>query len=74
MTLVARLTRIEHVEGRMNSNRQYRFCRIVASDVAAEAVRREVMNQGYDPDRDLLLIRIVESSPSDSELIVVRKL
>ena len=59
MTLEARLTRIEHVEGRVNPHRQYRFCHIVASDVAAEAVRRDVINQGYDPDRDLLLIRLV---------------
>ena len=58
MTLEARLTRIEHLEGRVHPRRQYRFCHIVASDDAAEAVRQDVINQGYDPDRDLFLMRL----------------
>ena len=58
MTLEARLTRIEHLEGRVHPRRQYRFCHIVASDAAAEAVRQDVINQGYDPDRDLFLMRL----------------
>ena len=63
MTLEARLTRIEHVAGREDTHRQYRFCHIVSSDAAAEAVRQEVINQGYDPDRDLFLIRLVPVYP-----------
>ncbi len=42
----------------MHPHRQYRFCHIVASDAAAEAVRQDVINQGYDPDRDLFLMRL----------------
>lgn len=74
MNLLARLERIE--KSQENSGSQWwkcRFRRTVTSDEEAEAARREVAEQGYDPDRDLLLIRIVESSPSDSELIVVGK-
>ena len=58
MSLEARLTRIEHAAGREDTHRQYRFCHIVASDAAAEAVRQDVIKQGYDPDRDLFLIRL----------------
>ena len=66
MTLEARLTRIEHLEGRVHPHRQYRFCRIVASDAEEEAVRQDVMNQGYDPDWDLFLIRLVPVYPAES--------
>ena len=74
MTLEARLKRIEMLQESSRVHWNHRFCRTVTSDDEEEAARREVAEQGYDPDRDLLLIRIVESSRSDSELIVVRKL
>ena len=74
MNLAARLQRIEKSQESSRVHWNHRFCRTVTSDEQEEAARRGVAEQGYDPDRDMLLIRIVESSPSDSELIVVRKL
>ena len=66
MSLKARLTRMEHIEGRLNLARQHRFCMLVASDAEEEAARQEIAERGYDPDRDLFLIRLVPLCPAEA--------
>jgi hypothetical protein len=73
MNLLARLERVEKSHEASYPWRNHRFCRTVTSEEQAEAARREVAAQGYDPNRDLLLIFLVESSGLGDELIVVRK-
>jgi hypothetical protein len=73
MSLLARLERVEKSHGVSHPWRNHRFCRTVTSEEQAEAARREVAAQRYDPNQDLLLIYLVESSGPDDELIVVRK-
>ena len=65
MSLEARLARMEHIEGRLSAH-QHRFCRLVTSDAKEEAARQEIAAQGYDPDRDLFLIRLVPLCPAEA--------
>lgn len=59
MTLQARLRRIEDMEGKMNPQQQYRFCRLAADDDEEAVARQEIVDLGCDPDTDLLLIRLM---------------
>ncbi|MGC4023900.1 MAG: hypothetical protein QM744_01215 [Mesorhizobium sp.] len=59
MALEARLKRIEDLEGRMHPQQQYRFCRIAADDEEEAEIKQDIIAQGYDPETDLFLIRLV---------------
>jgi len=59
MALEARLKRIEDMEGKLNPHRQHRFCRIAADDEEEAAIRQEITDLGFDPDKDLFLIKLV---------------